>query len=213
MLIAVYPAYKHLGLAGGGQVAALLAIIVRYRLQVMRVRGLRGLKLLRWRRRIPAGGMSPSDCPECRTTKVEAGRVVCTCMRKWGISNRVPRFSMKTVASAGDRQSRVVETDFASDPRRNPLVKGHPDGLIFHHSLWLEALRREFEQDSLFLGCEDQEGESHRSLLLVYARGLPFGISHIGKRATGRRPPCLRRHCVVRCQTAAKRVNSWRERP
>jgi hypothetical protein len=100
MLIAVYPAYKHLGLAGGGQVAALLAIIVRYLLQVMRVRGLRGLKLLRWRRRISAGGMSPSDCPECRSTKVEAGRVVCTCMRKWGISNRMPRFSMKTVASA-----------------------------------------------------------------------------------------------------------------
>jgi hypothetical protein len=109
----------------------------------------------------------------------------------------------------------VVETDFAVTQEGILSSRATPTArrLIFHHSLWLEALRREFEQDNLFLGCEDQEGESHRSLLLVYTRGLPFGISHIGKRATGRRPPCLGRHCVVRCQTAAKRVNSWRERP
>ena len=47
MLITIYPACKFLGLVGG-QVAALLAIIVSYLLQVIRLRGLTGLELLRY---------------------------------------------------------------------------------------------------------------------------------------------------------------------
>jgi O-antigen/teichoic acid export membrane protein len=42
MLIAIYPACKFLGVVGG-QVAALLAVIVSYFLQLMRMRGLTGL--------------------------------------------------------------------------------------------------------------------------------------------------------------------------
>ena len=47
MLIAIYPACKLLGVVGG-QVAALLAIIVSYSLQVIRMRELTGLELLRY---------------------------------------------------------------------------------------------------------------------------------------------------------------------
>jgi O-antigen/teichoic acid export membrane protein len=47
MMIAIYPACKLLGVVGG-QVAALLAIIVSYLLQVIRMRGLTGLELLRY---------------------------------------------------------------------------------------------------------------------------------------------------------------------
>jgi O-antigen/teichoic acid export membrane protein len=47
MLIAIYPACKLLGMVGG-QVAALLAIIISYLLQVMRMRALTGLDLLRY---------------------------------------------------------------------------------------------------------------------------------------------------------------------
>jgi O-antigen/teichoic acid export membrane protein len=47
MLIAIYPACKFLGVVGG-QVAALLAIIVSYLLQVMRMCGLTGLDLLNY---------------------------------------------------------------------------------------------------------------------------------------------------------------------
>ncbi|HXW15845.1 MAG TPA: oligosaccharide flippase family protein [Terriglobia bacterium] len=47
MLIAIYPACKLLGVVGG-QVAALLAIIVSYLLQVIRMRGLTGLDLFRY---------------------------------------------------------------------------------------------------------------------------------------------------------------------
>jgi O-antigen/teichoic acid export membrane protein len=47
MMIVTYPACKLLGVVGG-QVAALLAIIVSYLLQVIRMRGLTGLDLLRY---------------------------------------------------------------------------------------------------------------------------------------------------------------------
>jgi O-antigen/teichoic acid export membrane protein len=47
MLIAIYPSCKLLGVVGG-QVAALLAIIVSYFLQVIRMRGLTGLDLTRY---------------------------------------------------------------------------------------------------------------------------------------------------------------------
>jgi len=47
MLIAIYPSCKLLGVMGG-QVAALVAIIVGYLLQIMRVRGLTGLDLRRY---------------------------------------------------------------------------------------------------------------------------------------------------------------------
>jgi O-antigen/teichoic acid export membrane protein len=47
MVIAIFPACKLLGIAGG-QVAALLAIIVSYLIQVFRMRELTGLDLLRY---------------------------------------------------------------------------------------------------------------------------------------------------------------------
>lgn len=47
MLVAIYPACKLLGVVGG-QVAALLAILVSYLLQVIRIRELTGLDLLRY---------------------------------------------------------------------------------------------------------------------------------------------------------------------
>ncbi len=51
MLIAIYPSCKLLGMVGG-QVAALLAIIVSYLLQVIRMRDLTGLNLLRYGRTV-----------------------------------------------------------------------------------------------------------------------------------------------------------------
>jgi len=49
MLIVIYPACKLLGMVGG-QVAALVAIIISYLLQVFRMRSLTGLNLLRYAR-------------------------------------------------------------------------------------------------------------------------------------------------------------------
>jgi lipopolysaccharide exporter len=49
MLIAIYPACKLLGMVGG-QVAALMAIVISYLMQVVRMRSLTGLSLLRYAR-------------------------------------------------------------------------------------------------------------------------------------------------------------------
>ncbi len=57
MVIAVYPACKLLGIVGG-QVAALLAIIVSYLLQVIRMRGLTGLDLSRYARAFAPAGLA-----------------------------------------------------------------------------------------------------------------------------------------------------------
>ena len=47
MLLVVYPACKHLGIAGG-QLAALIAITGSYLLQVLRARDVTGLSILRY---------------------------------------------------------------------------------------------------------------------------------------------------------------------
>jgi O-antigen/teichoic acid export membrane protein len=58
MIIVIYPACKLLGMVGG-QVAALLAISASYLLQIVRMRGLTGLKLFRYGRAfLPAGLVS-----------------------------------------------------------------------------------------------------------------------------------------------------------
>jgi len=58
MIVAIYPACKMLGVVGG-QIAALVAIAASYLLQIMRIRGLTGLDLARYRTAfVPAGLVS-----------------------------------------------------------------------------------------------------------------------------------------------------------
>lgn len=58
MIVAIYPACKLFGMVGG-QVAALLAIVVSYLLQVIRMRALTGLELFRYSKAfLPAGLVS-----------------------------------------------------------------------------------------------------------------------------------------------------------
>ena len=64
MLIAIYPACKLLGTVGG-QVAALLAIIVSYLLQVIRMRALTGLNLLRYGRTVLPAALGSSGNSHC----------------------------------------------------------------------------------------------------------------------------------------------------
>ena len=58
MIVAIYPACKILGVVGG-QIAALVAIGASYLLQIIRIRGLTGLDLARYRTAfVPAGLVS-----------------------------------------------------------------------------------------------------------------------------------------------------------
>lgn len=92
---------------------------------------------------------------------------------------------------------RAVETDPSADPRWDGFVRNHPGGLIYHSSLWLAALRNEFGQKALSLACVDEEGVFHGILPLLYTRGLPFGLSRIGRHHTGRRLASLPRTPVA----------------
>jgi CelD/BcsL family acetyltransferase involved in cellulose biosynthesis len=73
-------------------------------------------------------------------------------------------------------------------------VSGHPNGSIYHHPAWLEALEREYGQKGVYFICEDTAGEVLAILPLLYTRGLPFGL---GKSLGGRRLSSLPRTPVA----------------
>jgi CelD/BcsL family acetyltransferase involved in cellulose biosynthesis len=73
---------------------------------------------------------------------------------------------------------RVAETNFRTDPRWESFVVNHPDGSIYHHPAWLEALEREYGQKGVYFVCEDAAGDVLAILPMLYTRGLPFGVGH-----------------------------------
>ena len=89
---------------------------------------------------------------------------------------------------------RVIDIDFRTDPRWERFVAAHPDGCVFHHPGWLQALEKEYGQRCLSLACEDAEGELRGVLPLFYTRGLPFNI---GQHQMGRRLSSLPRTPVA----------------
>ncbi len=85
---------------------------------------------------------------------------------------------------------RVVETNPRTDLRWESFVVEHPNGSIYHHPAWLEALEREYGQKGVYFVCEDAAGHVLAILPMLYTRGLPFNL---GKPLTGRRLSSLPR--------------------
>jgi CelD/BcsL family acetyltransferase involved in cellulose biosynthesis len=85
---------------------------------------------------------------------------------------------------------RVVRTNPVTDPRWETFVNEHPNGSIYHHPAWLQALQQEYGQEGVFLICEDAHGHIRAILPLLYTKGLPFGL---GTHLTGRRLSSLPR--------------------
>jgi hypothetical protein len=71
---------------------------------------------------------------------------------------------------------RVVETNPLEDSRWHTFVAAHPARTIYHHSLWLEVLRREYSRQATGLACTDAEGRLRGVLALLETRGLPLGV-------------------------------------
>lgn len=63
-------------------------------------------------------------------------------------------------------------------------MASHPDGLIYHHPLWLHALQSEYNQIPVALACEDRAGQIRGVMPLLKTRGLPFnwGAQVLGSR-------------------------------
>jgi hypothetical protein len=85
---------------------------------------------------------------------------------------------------------RVVQLHRDDEDRWQRFVSAHPEGLIYHHPAWLHALTREYQNQSVVLACEDQNGSLHGVLPLMMTSGLPF---RIGGPSLGRRLASLPR--------------------
>lgn len=79
---------------------------------------------------------------------------------------------------------RVVETNPQTDPRWESFVAHHPNGSVYHHPAWLQALEREYKHKGMYLLCEDFTGQVLGILPMHYTRGLPFSTGNplIGRR-------------------------------
>jgi CelD/BcsL family acetyltransferase involved in cellulose biosynthesis len=94
--------------------------------------------------------------------------------------------------SAPDRRSsdrlaskvKIIETDPQTDSRWAAFVSSHPEGSVYHHPGWLEALSGEHGQKSLHLACESEDGRFLAVMPLMYTKGLPFNLggSMVGRR-------------------------------
>lgn len=73
-------------------------------------------------------------------------------------------------------EMRVIEMNPALDPRWEAFVLKHPDGSIYHHPAWLQALEREYRQKGDYLACEDMAGQLLSILPLMQTRGAPFNL-------------------------------------
>jgi CelD/BcsL family acetyltransferase involved in cellulose biosynthesis len=98
---------------------------------------------------------------------------------------------------------RVTETTPRTDPRWEAFVVQHPDGSIYHHPAWLEALEREYSQKGVYLVCEDADGQVLAILPMLYTRGLPFSK---GNPLTSRRLSSLPRTPVAGPLSLASRA-------
>jgi hypothetical protein len=68
----------------------------------------------------------------------------------------------------------VIEVDPGRDPRWEEFLRGHSEGLVYHHPAWLQVLAHEYDRRRVDLACVDVEGRVHGVLPLVETRGLPL---------------------------------------
>lgn len=95
------------------------------------------------------------------------------------------------VAPAADNcVLRVVELDPRCDPRWETFVAQHPEGSVFHHPAWIEALARGSVRRPVYLACADAEGRLLGVLPLLETPGFWFNL---GPQFLGRRLSSLPR--------------------
>lgn len=70
---------------------------------------------------------------------------------------------------------RVVQVDFLRDPRWEEFVTVHPEGTVYHHPAWLEALERGYSCKPFGLACQETEGKLRAVLPLVHTQGILTG--------------------------------------
>lgn len=89
--------------------------------------------------------------------------------------------SLEASTSLGLRVRRI---DPQTDRRWQDFVFAHPEGLIYHHPMWIKAIEAEYEQPPEHLACETGDGRLLAILPLLHTRGFPLGL---GGALAGRR--------------------------
>lgn len=138
-------------------------------------------------------GLKSAPYMKCSDLEVLSGRMPSSCGKASQVLEGKPNFGKRRLDDSGNGSLEVIETDFATDPLWNPFVTSHPRGLIYHHSLWLSALREEYGQDTLSLACVNEKGEFEGVFPMFLTRGLPCGLSRVGGHFAGRRLSSLPR--------------------
>lgn len=70
---------------------------------------------------------------------------------------------------------RTITVDPLSDTRWEAWVASQPDGLIYHHPVWLQVLQEAYDCHPAHLACEDSTGQFRGVLPLFYMRGFLTG--------------------------------------
>jgi hypothetical protein len=70
---------------------------------------------------------------------------------------------------------RVREVNPLTDPAWDAFVAAHPDGVVYHHALWLRVLTKTFGYEPLGLVAEDDTGLYRGVLPLMQTHGLLTG--------------------------------------
>jgi CelD/BcsL family acetyltransferase involved in cellulose biosynthesis len=81
---------------------------------------------------------------------------------------------INSVGAGETRRLTIKETNPLLDPRWESFVMLHPAATIYHHPAWLAALNSEYQQESVYLICENSEGALVGIFPLIYTRGIPF---------------------------------------
>lgn len=71
--------------------------------------------------------------------------------------------------------NRVIDIDPRTDSRWGAFVQAHPEGLVYHHPLWLEVIQRAYGHEPACLACEDKDGALQGVLPLFRSHGLFMG--------------------------------------
>jgi hypothetical protein len=72
-------------------------------------------------------------------------------------------------------KSSVIEVDPRTDTRWDAFVCAHPDGLVYHRSLWLQVIEHAYGHEPRCLACEGPDGSFHGVLPLFHTHGLLTG--------------------------------------
>jgi CelD/BcsL family acetyltransferase involved in cellulose biosynthesis len=99
-------------------------------------------------------------------------------MSRTGLSGAASRLRNTTLirdSVYGPDSGRIIRVDSRIDSRWEAYVAAHPDGLVYHHPRWLEAIAQAYGGEPVTFAYETRDRQLRGILPLLYKRGLLNG--------------------------------------